>query len=98
MRSLKNTLRALRNETTATVQQIERELGGDLDALMPHIAGRVGRRAYETGNAELGVLSVGQSVAFADRVEPLAAIVRRVEDEAQQALGRLGRMCGSRSR
>ncbi len=90
LRSLKNTLRALRNETTATVQQIERELGGDLDALMPHIAGRVGRRAYETGDADRGVLSVGQAVAFADRIEPLAAIVRRIEDESRAALARLG--------
>jgi nitronate monooxygenase len=75
----------------------ERESGGDLDALMPHIAGRVGRRAYKTGDAELGVLSVGQSVAFADRSEPLAAIVRRPANEAQQASARLWRMSGSQS-
>jgi nitronate monooxygenase len=74
----------------------ERESGGDLDALMPHIAG-VCRRAYKTGDAELGVLSVGQSVAFADRSEPLAAIVGRPANEAQQASARLWRMSGSHS-
>ncbi|WP_323003224.1 nitronate monooxygenase [Denitromonas sp.] len=92
MASLRNTLRALRNQTTDTVQQIEREVGGDLDALMPHIAGRIGRRAYETGNADLGVLSVGQSVAFADRIEPLADIVNRIEAEARAAVARLRSM------
>lgn len=89
MSSLRNTVRALRNETTEAVQQIERELGGDLEALMPHIAGRVGRRAYETGDARFGVLSVGQSVAFADRIEPLATIVKRLEEEACTAMTRI---------
>jgi len=92
MASLRNTLRALRNQTTDAVQQIEREVGGDLEALMPHIAGRVGRRAYETGDANLGVLSVGQSVAFADRIEPLADIVRRLETEASLTLQRLNKL------
>ncbi len=89
MSSLRNTVRALRNETTEAVQQIERELGGDLEALMPHIAGRVGRRAYETGDARFGVLSVGQSVAFADRIEPLATIVKRLEEEACTTMTRI---------
>lgn len=89
MASLRNSVRALRNETTETVQQIERELGGNLDALMPHIAGRVGRRAYESGDARFGVLSVGQSVAFADRIEPLATIVKRLEAEACTAMTRI---------
>ena len=56
------------------------------------IAGRIGRRAYETGNADLGVLSVGQSVAFADRIEPLADIVNRLEAEARAAVARLQRL------
>jgi len=89
MASLRNSVRALRNETTETVQQIERELGGNLDALMPHIAGRAGRRAYESGDARFGVLSVGQSVAFADRIEPLATIVKRLEAEACTAMTRI---------
>ncbi|MBK8184563.1 MAG: nitronate monooxygenase [Candidatus Competibacteraceae bacterium] len=94
MSSLRNTLRALSNQTTATVREIERERGDAdpeslLAALMPHIAGQVGRRAYETGDTATGALSVGQSVAFADRVEPLAVIVRRLEDQARTALERL---------
>jgi hypothetical protein len=38
------------------------------------------------------VLSLGQSVAFADRIEPLADIVARLEDEARAALERLDRL------
>ena len=87
--SLRNTLRALRNETTEKVQEIERVHGGNLDMLMPHISGAVGRKAYETGDTSTGALAVGQAVSFADRIEPLADIVKRLEDEAQQAMQRL---------
>ncbi len=96
MQSISNTLRGLANETTAAVQQIEREQAtADLDfnarlaQLMPHISGKLGRGAYETGDSRHGALSVGQSVVFADRIEPLAALVARIEEEARQAMKRL---------
>lgn len=90
LQSLRNTLRALKNDTTDKVQKLELENGGDLAVLLPHISGKVGRRAYETGDSSTGALSVGQSVAFADRIEPLAAIVERLEREARDAMARLG--------
>ncbi len=89
LQSLKKTQRALANEKAKIVKQLEREHGGDIDVLMPHITGKLGRKAYETGEFEGAVLSLGQSVAFADRVEPLAVIVARLEDEARSALKRL---------
>ncbi|UEM25215.1 nitronate monooxygenase (plasmid) [Skermanella mucosa] len=89
MQSLRNTLRALRNETTDRIQQVEKERPGDLAALLPLVSGKLGRQAYETGDMSLGALSLGQSVIFADRVEPLAAIVARIEAEAERALERL---------
>ncbi|PWC44765.1 nitronate monooxygenase [Azospirillum sp. TSO22-1] len=94
MQSLRNTLRALRNETTERIQEVEKEKPGDLSALMPLISGKLGRQAYETGDMRLGALSLGQSVVFADRVEPFAAIVARIEAEAEQALERLRRLGG----
>lgn len=92
MQSLRNTLRALKNETTATVRRLEAAHPGDLAALMPHISGKAGRAAYETGDVSKGALSVGQSVAFADRVEPLAGIIARIETEALTTLTRLKRL------
>jgi nitronate monooxygenase len=92
LQSLKKTQRALANEKAKIVKQLEREHGGNIDVLMPHITGKLGRKAYETGEFEGAVLSLGQSVAFADRIEPLAAIVARLEEEALAALQRLERL------
>lgn len=92
LQSLKKTRRALSNEKAHLVRRLEREHGPDIDVLFPHIAGKVGRAAYESGDFESAVLSCGQAVAFADRIEPLAAIVARLEAEARLALGRLDRL------
>jgi nitronate monooxygenase len=92
LRSLRKTQRTLANEKARLVAQLEREHGGDIDVLFPHIAGKLTRKVYETGDYEQAVLSLGQSVAFADRIEPLAAIVARLEEEARAALARLDRL------
>lgn len=89
LKSLKKTHRALANEKVRAVQTLEREHGGNLEVLLPHISGKVGRKAYETGDFEQAILSCGQSVAFADKIEPLAAIVSRLEDQAHAAVARL---------
>jgi nitronate monooxygenase len=93
MQSIRNTVRALNNETTRLIHEIESERGDDLAALMPHISGQVNRKAYASGDTDLGILSLGQSVAFADRVEPLSAIVQRLEEEARLALERINSLC-----
>jgi len=87
--SIRNTMRALRNDTTAQVQLIEAAGRGSLDTLFPLVAGRIGRTAYETGDWSQGALSVGQAVAFADRIEPLASIIARLEREAETAAATL---------
>lgn len=94
LQSLKKTRRALANEKARLVRGLEREHGPDIDILFPHISGKVGRAAYQSGDAESAVLSCGQAVAFADRIEPLAAIVARLEAEARAALVRLDQLRG----
>ncbi|WP_212523481.1 nitronate monooxygenase [Actibacterium sp. MT2.3-13A] len=90
MASLRNTIRTLRNETTEIVAQLE---AGDpdigIEALMPYVAGAIGRRAYETGDVSRGMLSAGQSLGLLDRAEPLAATIATLEAEAAAALARL---------
>jgi nitronate monooxygenase len=91
LKSVRNTARVLRNETTAIVMELEAKGGGDIETLMPYVSGQIGRQAYLSGDPTRGALSVGQSVVFADRLEPLARIVARIEEEAIEALDRLDR-------
>jgi nitronate monooxygenase len=92
LHSLRKTQRTLANEKAKLVERLEREHGGDIDVLFPHITSKHARKTYETGDYEQAVLSLGQAVAFADRIEPLGAIVARLEDEARAALERLDRL------
>ena len=90
MQSLRNTVRTLRNETTAAVKEIEAQNPHvTIQDLMPMVAGKIGRNAYVTGDWSKGLLAAGQSLAFVDRIEPLADIVRRFERDMWQAMGRL---------
>jgi len=89
LKSVRNTARVLRNETTSIVKELEAKGGGDIETLMPYVSGQIGRQAYLSGDPTRGALSVGQSVVFADRLEPLARIVARIEQEAIEALERL---------
>lgn len=89
LQTMRNTQRALKTAHVAMIQQLEKNQPGDTTALLPHIMGTVGRKAYETGDYEQAMLSCGQGVVFADRIEPLSAIVDRVEAEACAAMARL---------
>lgn len=89
LQSMRNTQRALKTQHVAMIQQLEKDQPGDTQALLPHIMGTVGRKAYETGDVEKAMLSCGQGVVFADRIEPLSAIVDRIEADACAAMARL---------
>ena len=96
MTSLRNTVRTLRNETTAAVQAIEASKPGvTIQDLMPLVAGRIGRAAYETGDWSKGLLAAGHALAFVDRLESLADIVGRLESEMRVALRRIERHVGA---
>ena len=92
--SLRNTMRVLRNETVRQVQELERA-GAGAEQLLPLVAGQIAKESYRTGDTDQGALSVGQAVAFANRIEPLAAIVDGLENEAREALGRLRRLAST---
>jgi NADH:quinone reductase (non-electrogenic) len=90
MQSVRNTVRTLRNETTAAVKEIEAQNPDvTIQDLMPLVAGKIGRNAYVTGDWSRGLLAAGQSLAFVDRIEPLADIVGRFERDMRQALARV---------
>ncbi|MHB0774091.1 NAD(P)H-dependent flavin oxidoreductase [Halomonas sp. WWR20] len=89
MSSVRNTMRVLRNATTETVQALEREGVNDIQQLLPHVRGTLGKAAYASGDWQQGALSVGQGVSLAARIAPLADIVAELEEGAELALRRV---------
>lgn len=90
MSAVRSTIRTLANDAARTVAEMERaDPAIGIEALMPHLAGAIGREAYRTGDVSRGMLSAGQALGLADRVAPMAEIVAQLEAEAQAALARL---------
>lgn len=90
MQTVRNTIRTLRNETTDIVQRLEAETPEiGFEGLRPHVAGVIGRQAYQTGDVSKGMLSAGHALGLTDAIEPMAAIVARLEDQMKTAAARL---------
>ncbi len=87
--SMKNTYRCLDNETSRAVAGLEASGVTDFEPYRALVAGTLQREAYESGDPELGILSMGQACVFAESVEPLEAIVDRLIDEAVTSRDRL---------
>jgi len=93
MQSVNNTVRVLRNETVQAVQAMEAENPAvTIQELMPLVSGKFSRIAYQTGDWSKGLLSAGHSLAFVDKLEPLAAIIARLEQDLRHAANRLQRV------
>ncbi|MEJ8475274.1 NAD(P)H-dependent flavin oxidoreductase [Roseibium algae] len=91
--SVHNTVRSLSNETTRLVADLEaKDPDIGIEALLPHVSGKIGRKAYETGDVRQGLLSAGQSLGLTHKIQPLADIVGQLEFETRTALQRLARL------
>ncbi len=87
--SFRNTMRVVDNEAARQVAAMEAEGRDDFEEFRPLVAGKEAYAAYESGDVERGLLSMGPSAAFAERVEPLGAIIHRMIEEASQGADRL---------
>lgn len=93
MGSVRNTIRTLANETTAEVARMEAENPNvTIQDLLPLVSGKIGRKAYETGDVSRGMLSAGHSLGLTNDIAPMVEIVAQLEDEMKDALSRLDRL------
>lgn len=96
MHTVRNTVRALANDTMRELSRIETEKPDvTIQDLLPLVSGKIGRRAYETGDVSRGVLSAGQSLGAITGTAPLDAIVRELEDGMLAALRRAGSLAAA---
>ncbi|PYG26503.1 NAD(P)H-dependent flavin oxidoreductase [Pelagimonas varians] len=90
MSSVRNTVRTLANETTAAVTKMETDNPNvTIAELMPLVSGKIGRKAYETGDVSHGLLSAGHALGLTNAVTPMADIFAELEREVMVSLGRL---------
>lgn len=86
LRSLGDTWRVMVNDAALQVRRLE-EAGvrrhADFGDLI--LSSRTRERVYRDGRVEDGIVSFGPAGAFADAIEPVAAIVERLMREAAQA-------------
>ena len=87
--SLRNTYRVLDNRDARAVAELEAAGVSDHASYRELVAGMRQKEAYETGDWQRGVLSMGQSIAFARAIKPVAAIFAELVGEARAALERV---------
>ncbi len=88
LRSIKNPMRVMENETTRKVVEIEAR-GTTLEEMLTYASGKVGREAYSSGNTDIGVIAVGEAVGLIDEIKSIKEIMEDIVAEAQQVLSRL---------
>jgi NAD(P)H-dependent flavin oxidoreductase YrpB (nitropropane dioxygenase family) len=84
--------RVLDNETARAVVALEADGITDFDSYRPLVEGIIQREAYAAGDPERGTLSMGQSCAFADRIESVEAIFDRILVDAGDARERMKKL------
>jgi nitronate monooxygenase len=94
MQSFRNTYRVLDNREAQAVAALELAGETNFERFKPHVAGVRQKEAYETGDWERGVLSMGQAVAFVREAKPVAAIFEQLIEEARAAAMRLSASTG----
>ncbi|WP_104493280.1 NAD(P)H-dependent flavin oxidoreductase [Paracoccus denitrificans] len=91
MHSVRNTVRALANDTMRELAGIEAsDPAVTIQDLLPLVSGKIGRRAYETGDIRRGVLSAGQSLGAIKSTAPHGEIVSELEADMMAALRHAG--------
>lgn len=89
LKTFRNTTRVMANATADAVQKLEDNGVSEFDEYWPHVKGVNQKEAYETGDWSKGILSMGQSAVFADKIVPMEEIYDQILDEASAATQRL---------
>lgn len=87
LRRFANTTRVLNNGLAAKVAQLERE-GAPFEQIAPLASGRRLKAAFDTGNLDDGVLTIGQVSGIVHDVLPIHVIMDRMMEECFACLDR----------
>jgi nitronate monooxygenase len=88
MQSLGNPARALRTPWTEKIVEMESK-GATLEELAPMITGQAGRKGWQEGNLEEGIMPVGQAIGRVKDIPSVAELMERIINEAKDVKGKL---------
>jgi nitronate monooxygenase len=83
--------RVIKNKPALTAQAMEAR-GATLQEVLPIISGQLGKKAWETGDVEAGILSLGMAVGRIDKILTVKEVIDEIISGAKQILERLRKM------
>ncbi|MCA1927726.1 MAG: nitronate monooxygenase [Calditerrivibrio sp.] len=92
-RSLKNTIRVLRNRQAELVEKMEKE-GKGLMELAPLLSGMNGKRCLLEGDYDGFIFGCGQAVGLVRDIPSVAELVKRIVDDGVNSFNRLKEIIG----
>ena len=87
LRRFANTTRVLNNGLAVKVKQMELD-GASIEELAPYISGRRLKTAFETGNLNDGILTIGQINGILHDVQPVRKIMDDMMEQCFQCMDR----------
>ncbi|KAI0844662.1 2-nitropropane dioxygenase family oxidoreductase [Daldinia vernicosa] len=87
MRRWTNTTRLYRNKVTDQIVKTEKESKtGEFAEIAPLVSGKRGREVFINGDPEFGVWTAGQVIGLIHDIPTCAALLTRIEKEAEETL------------
>ena len=89
LRSIKVANRVVKNSQTEKIRELEQK-GATLEELLPLISGRIGEQAYQVGNIDNAMISVGQGIGLIHDIPGVKEIIDGIISESEGVMRRLG--------
>jgi len=87
LRSIGNTHRVWKNETSDKVEQLEQK-GASFEEIIPLISGMVTKEKFQEAS-DGGLLACGQGIGLATAIKPMRDIIEEIVEEAMRTTARL---------
>lgn len=87
-KSIGRTARVFKTEHAIELARLE-EQGATFEEIFPYISGEAYEEMLETGNTEVGILSLGQTIGLIDEIKSVADIMEEIMTDYQTALDQL---------
>lgn len=85
--------RVIKNKPALTAQQMEAR-GATLEEVLPVISGQLGKKAWEEGDVDAGILSLGMAVGRIDKILTVKEVIDEMVNGAKEILERLKKEIG----